>query len=93
LIRATLFALAIGSIGSTASAMPLVQSSAMLRVDNILNVKIVCEQDGYCHQVGRRPVARWVYGEGAFSGPGSYNGPGNYGHPGRHWAWWAFLGF
>jgi hypothetical protein len=91
--RAILFALALGFVASSASAMPLIQRSAIVHADNVVNVKIVCEQDGNCVQRGRRPVARWVYGEGAFYGPFPYAGPGYYGRPGRHWAWWAFLGF
>jgi hypothetical protein len=91
--RAILFVLAMGIVTSSASAMPLIQSSAIMHADNVVNVKIVCEQDGRCYQRGRRPVARWVYGDDAFYGPGPYVGPGYYGRPGRHWAWWAFLGF
>src|SRR5262249_34678637 len=44
------------------------------------NVKIVCEESGHCYRPPvRRPVARWVYGDGNFYGP--YAGPGNYGDP------------
>jgi hypothetical protein len=94
LIRAALFALAIGSFATGASAMPaLNQANAIARPDVAVNVKIICEQDGHCYQRGRPHVARWVYGEGAFFGPGPYVGPGHYGRSGRHWAWWAFLGF
>jgi hypothetical protein len=94
MIRATLFALAIGSFATSASAMPLLsQANAIARSDVVMNVKIICDQDGRCYERGRKPVARWVYGEGAFYGPGPYAGPGYYGKPGRHWAWWAFLGF
>ena len=94
LIRTTLFVLAIGWFVTGASAMPaLNQAKAIARPDVAVNVKVICEQDGHCYQRGRRPVARWVYGEGAFHGPGAYVGPGYYGRPDRHWAWWAFLGF
>ena len=71
--------------------MPLVPLTAP--ADNVVNVKIVCEPDGLCYHRGRRPVVRWIYGEGAFSGPGRYVGPGNYGKPGSHWSWWPFWGF
>ena len=91
--RAVLYALAIGFVASSASAMPLVPRGAIVPAENVVNVKIVCEPEGRCYQRGRRPVARWVYGEDAFSGPGSYVGPGYYGMPGRHWPWWAFFGF
>ena len=94
LIRATLFALAIGFLATSAPAMPaLNQANAIARPEVAVNVKIICEQDGHCYQRGRRPVVRWVYGDDAFYGPGPYVGPGYYGRPGRHWAWWAFLGF
>lgn len=53
------------------------------------NIKIVCEQNGLCFRLrGRRPVARWVYGDGAFYGPGPYMGPGYYGRPSVHTGWW-----
>jgi len=94
LIRISLFIAAIAVLTSSASAMPLIQASAIAHAENnVVDVKIVCEQDGHCYQNGRRPVARWVYGDDAFHGPGPYVGPGYYGRPGKHWAWWAFLGF
>ena len=71
--------------------MPLVPPAAIVQADNIVNVKIVCEQDGYCYHRGRRPVARWVYGNNVFYGP--YAGPGNYGRPGSHWGWGPYWGF
>jgi hypothetical protein len=86
--RIAFLALAIGLVTSSASAMPLVQRGAVMHPDNVVDVKIICEPDGRCYQRGRRPVARWVYGEDAFYGP--YVGPGYYGNPGRHWAWWPF---
>jgi hypothetical protein len=92
LIKTSLLILTLGVLASSASAMPLIQASPLVSADNnVVNVKIICEQNGYCYQQGRRPVARWVYGEDAFYGPGPYYGPGNYGWPGKHWAWWAFL--
>ena len=86
-----LFALAIGCVASSASALPLVPHSAIAPTPSVVNVRIVCEPDGHCYQQGRRPVARWVYGEAIFNGP--YVGPGYYGNPGRHWPWWPFQGF
>jgi hypothetical protein len=92
--RTSLLALAIVVVASGASAMPLIQAGQSAHAsDSIVNVKIICEHDGYCYQQGRRPVARWVYGEDSFYGPFRYVGPGNYGRPGKHWAWWGFLGF
>jgi len=93
LIRTSLFILAIGVVTSSASAAPLVKGNPIAPTHDVVNVKIVCEQYGHCYQHGRRPLARWVYGDDAFYGPGPYAGPGNYGRPGKHWAWWAFLGF
>jgi hypothetical protein len=50
------------------------------------NVRIVCEESGQCYRLrGNRPVARWIYGDGAFYGP--YDGPRYYGHPGRRYGW------
>ena len=82
LIRASFLLVAIALGGSSASAMPLAPRASFAAPDNLVNVKIVCEQDGRCFKVGRRPVARWVYGEGNFYGP--YVGPGYYGPPGNH---------
>jgi hypothetical protein len=84
--KLSFLALAIGLVSSSASAMPLVQSSATMHVDNFVNVKIVCEPDGRCFHRGRRPIARWVYGEDVFRP--TYVGPGYYGNPGRHSIWW-----
>src|SRR5689334_18808173 len=86
--KLTLIALAMGLVASSASAMPLVQGSAIMHADNVVNVRIVCEPDGRCFHQGRRPVARWVYGEDVFQP--TYVGPGYYGNPGRHWIWWPF---
>ena len=94
MIRTSFLALAVAVAASGASAMPFAQSGQIRYTnDSVVNVKIVCEQNGYCYQRGRRPVARWVYGEDAFYGPFAYVGPGYYGRPGKHWAWWGFLGF
>jgi hypothetical protein len=92
LIKTTILAAAAVFYVATASAMPVLgQVNSIARPETITEVKIICEQDGYCHQRGRRPVARWVYGEGNFDGP--YVGPGYYGRPGHHWIWWPFLGY
>lgn len=91
MIRGLFFGLAIGCVASNASAMPLIPPGAIVHSDKVMNVKIVCEQDGRCYQRGRRPVARWVYGEGNFDRP--YVGPGYYGWPGHRWVWWPFLGY
>jgi hypothetical protein len=81
-IRTLFLVSALGLATSSVSAMPLMRPAAAIGADNIVNVKVVCEPDGRCYQRGRRPVARWVYGEGAFSGP---VGPGYYGRPSQYW--------
>jgi hypothetical protein len=92
MIRATLLGFAFGAIATSASAMTLLnQAKISPSHQKIEQVKIVCEPDGYCFRPkGRRPVARWVYGDGAFSGPGSFTGPGYYGPPRFHSIWWPF---
>ena len=75
-------------VTSSALAMPLAPRASVVPPDNLVNVKIICEEDGHCYQRGRRPVARWVYGEKNFSGP--YTGPGYYGWPNYRWRWWLF---
>ena len=79
-----------GLCSTAAFSMPLLnQASSMARPTAIIeNVRILCEENGVCYQVGRRPVARWIYGDGAFYGP--YVGPGNYGAPNRHYKWAIF---
>ena len=90
---AILYGLAIGLVASSASAMPLIHPP-MVPDSNLLNVKIVCEPNGYCAHRGRRPVVRWIYGDNVFYGPGPYVGPGYYGAPGHHYSWWwPFFGF
>ena len=73
---------------SSAWAMPFIYSPPIIHPSNAVEVGIICEQDGYCYRRGRRPVARWVYGEGNFSS--QYVGPAYYGNPRRHWIWWPF---
>jgi hypothetical protein len=66
------------------------QASSMARPALAENARIVCEESGVCYRLpGRRPVARWIYGDGAFYGP--YDGPRYYGWPGRRYGW-SFLG-
>jgi hypothetical protein len=89
IMRTIFLVLAMASLMSSGSAAPLLNQSNMVPGLGIVeNVRIVCEPNGNCYQRGRRPVARWVYGEDAFYGP--YVGPGNYGRPGSHsgWGWW-----
>jgi hypothetical protein len=64
-----------------ASAAPLMPQQALAAAASAVdNVRIVCQEDGVCHRLLRRkPVARWVYGDGNFYGP--YQGPGYYGDP------------
>ena len=95
MVRAALFALVIGLVGSSAQALPaLAPGHSMAGPDRVIEVKIVCTIDGQCDRPpGRRPVARWVYGDAAFFGPGPYYGPGNYGLPGTHWRWFPFFGW
>lgn len=93
MIKTTILAAAAIFYVTTASAaMPVLsQANSIARPETATEVKIICEQDGYCHQRGRRPVARWIYGEGNFDGP--YVGPSYYGRPGHRWIWWPFLGY
>jgi len=86
-----LAAVAIVTLSTTAFSMPLLnQASSMARPALAENARIVCEESGTCYRLpGRRPVARWIYGDGAFYGP--YDGPRYYGSPGRRYAW-SFLG-
>ena len=96
MVRAALFALVIGSAGSSAVALPaLPPDHSNFRPDPVVEVKIVCAEDGQCNRPPRRrPVTHcWVYGDGAFFGPGSYSGPGYYGSSGSHWRWFPFFGF
>jgi hypothetical protein len=63
------------------SASPLVVQARAAQADGTLEqVKVICDESGRCHRPPvRRPVARWVYGDGNFYGP--YDGPGQYGNP------------
>ena len=88
--RLVLSVAAIGISSTTAFSMPLFnQTGSMARPTLVENARIVCEESGFCYRVpGRRPVARWIYGDGAFYGP--YDGPRVYGWPGRQYRW-SFL--
>ncbi len=88
MIRASFLILAVALAGSSASAMPLAPRAAIAAPDAVVNIKIICEEDGHCYQRGRRPVARWVYGEKNFFP--TYTGPGYYGWPNYRWRWWLF---
>jgi hypothetical protein len=89
LIRTSFFLMALALATSSASAMPMAAPRAAMAAPNdVVDVKIICQEDGYCYQKGRRPVARWVYGEKNFSGP--YTGPGHYGWPNWRSRWWLF---
>lgn len=93
MVRTAVLALVIGLVGSSASALPLLSAGQVAQTDRIIEVKIVCTVDGICERPPtRRPVARWVYGDGAFFGPGPYRGPGEYGPPNSHWRWFPFFG-
>ena len=91
-LRTLVFAAAAVLLATTARAAPLLnQGNLSASVSLAENVRIVCEEDGRCYRSrGRRPVARWVYGDDAFHGPGPYVGPGNYGNPATHYGWWFF---
>jgi hypothetical protein len=95
MVKAALFALVIGLVSSSAMALPaLTPGHSIAQPDRIVEIKIICTVDGKCDRPPiRRPVARWVYGDGAFFGPGPYSGPGYYGFPGSHWRWFPFFGF
>ena len=88
MIRMSFSLMALVFATSTAYAMPLVPRASFAGIDAVVNVKIICQEDGFCYQKGRRPVARWVYGEKNFSGP--YTGPGYYGWPNWRTRWWLF---
>jgi len=71
-------------LASNAFAMPMA-GLGKAPVSQTVEVKIICDESGYCIKHGRKPVARWVYGEGAFYGP--YDGPRYYGNPRYRYSW------
>jgi hypothetical protein len=82
-------ALVIGMSSTAAFSAPLLNQASIPRPALAENVRILCEESGLCYRLpGRRPVARWIYGDGAFYG--LYDGPRNYGWPGRHYGWWLW---
>jgi hypothetical protein len=87
MIIATVF---VGLFSTAAFSAPLLnQPNSIARPSTLAeNVRVVCEENGACYRVGPRPVARWVYGDGAFYGP--YDGPHYYGAPGRRYKWAIF---
>jgi hypothetical protein len=90
-MRSLAFAALIGvGLSTTAFAMPLVHQGGMSHeLPFAERARIVCEENGQCYRPeGRHPVARWIYGDGAFYGP--YQGPGYYGLPGRRYKWSFF---
>jgi hypothetical protein len=81
----TMFSTAAFAISAPHQATLVAGPSALIE-----NVRIVCEESGLCYRLpGNRPVARWIYGDGAFYGP--YDGPRYYGRPGHRYGW-SFLG-
>ena len=55
MVRAALFALVIGSAGSSAVALPaLAPDHSISRPDPVVEVKIVCTEDGQCNRPPRR---------------------------------------
>jgi len=59
LIRTSIFIMAIGVVASSASAAPLVKGSLIAPTHDVVNVKIVCEQDGHCNY--GRPGKHWAW--------------------------------
>ena len=90
--KTILFTVAVGSLASSASAMPVLnQANSIARPSIVEDVKVVCDESGQCYRPpGRRLVARWVYADDTFYGPGPYVGPGYYGRPGTHC--WSIFG-
>ena len=88
--RLALSAAAVVVFSTTAFSMPLLnQAGSMVRPSSAQAAKVICEESGQCYRPeGRRPTARWIYGDGAFYGP--YDGPRWYGSPGRRYKW-SFL--
>lgn len=76
------------AMASEAFAAPLM-SHMQPSPSSIVEVKVICFEDGNCiRPPKRKPVARWVYGDGNFYGP--YAGPGNYGNPRTRYGWGLF---
>lgn len=75
---------------SAAEALPLLSARPSAPAATMVeSVKVVCDEQGRCYRPpGRRPTARWVYGDKNFYGP--YVGPGYYGDPRYRYSWWPF---
>ncbi len=76
--------------GSPVLAAPLMTQPDLGRSTSpAVQVKVICHENGHCiRPAGRRPVARWVYGDTNFYGP--YVGPGYYGNPRYRYNWFPF---
>jgi hypothetical protein len=86
--KLALAAVIMGATSTAALSTPLFHQTAAL-TPVAEQVRIVCDEAGVCYRpASRRPVARWIYGDGAFSGP--YDGPRYYGDPARRYRW-SFL--
>lgn len=74
-------------VSTAAFSMPLLNQAGTVAIPALPleNVRVVCEESGFCYKVGPRPTARWIYGDGAFYGP--YDGPRYYGAPGHRYKW------
>jgi hypothetical protein len=89
--RLALATIAIGMLSTSSGfSAPLFNQAGLVAPPALTtNVKVVCEENGMCYRPrGRHPVARWIYGDGAFYGP--YDGPRYYGDPARRYKW-SFL--
>jgi hypothetical protein len=83
-------AVAMFSTAAFSMSVPRQANLAAPRSASVENARIVCEESGQCYRLrGNCPVARWIYGDGAFYGP--YDGPRYYGRPGQRYGW-SFLG-
>ena len=88
-IFVSFFAVAL-ALAPKADAAPLMSQKPFPSTTLVQDVKVICSEDGHCYRPPvRRPVARWVYGDGNFSGP--YAGPGYYGSPRYRYVWWPFF--
>jgi hypothetical protein len=86
----SLTTLAFVMLSTAALSMPILNQAGSMAPPALAEpARIVCEESGQCYRPeGRRPTARWIYGDGAFYGP--YDGPHYYGSPGRRYRW-SFL--
>jgi hypothetical protein len=62
-------AVAMFSTAAFSMSVPRQANLAAPRSASVENARIVCEESGQCYRLrGNRPVARWIYGDGAFYG-------------------------